>query len=119
MLRAVAWVVTQARELKKSHPAWPVLVAVGAGIAVVWPATFLYARHVELKGDWYPAAGSASGAWLCAVLIGVTIWEYVQITRGKRSSSILPRERDKSWRQEWRMAAVLVIGVLLGWWIFK
>ena len=106
------------RRLLSVLPPWPVVAAVGGGIAVVVPATFLYARHVHLNGDWYPAAVAASAGWLCAVLAGITVWEYVQIGRGRRPAlegGVEPR----SWRQEWRTAVVLVVGILLGWKYFK
>ena len=104
-------------DVRSVVPAWPAVAAIFAGFAIIWPATFLLSRRVALTGDWYPTAAAASGAWLCLVLGGISAWEYVQIARGGRPR-ILPNE-ERSWRQEWRMAVVLAVGVLLGWKYFK
>jgi hypothetical protein len=98
-------------------PVWPVLVAVVGGWAVIFPVTFFVARARDLSGDWYPSAGSASGAWLCVVLIGVNVWEYTRIKRKVRDR-ILPAEERSAFQSE-RIGWVLAVGLLLGWQFFK
>ena len=105
------------QDIRRVLPTWPVLAIIFGGIAVIWPVTFWYARHVRLTGDWYPAAGSASGAWLCVVLIGINVFEYVQVRRGKRER-ILPLEGKSAFQDE-RIGWVLAVGILLGWQFFK
>lgn len=108
-------VAEDVREAVRVLPPWPVVAAITGGIAVVWPATFLYSRHVTLPGgDWISPAVAASAAWLCLVLAGIMVWE---IATGRTPRLLAPEER--SWRQEWRTAAVLVAGILLGWAFFK
>ena len=99
-------------------PVWQVFVAVVAGWAVIFPVTFLLSRVKNLSGDWYPAAGSASGAWLCVVLVGVNVYEYGQIVGKNPRLRILPVTARSAFQSE-RIGWVLAVGLLLGWQFFK
>jgi hypothetical protein len=97
----------------------PTRLAMAGGAGAVILTTFLYSRHVNLGVSWIPAAVAAIAGWCCLVVFLLTIAEMVQIWRGGAQISAVEQERHLWATQQWIPPAMLVTGILIGWWLFK
>jgi hypothetical protein len=92
-------------------------IAFAVGAAAVWVATPLLAAAMHLSGSWVPVAVSATAGWFALVVLAVTVWEVVEILR--RGPDILLAEHERhNWSRGWIPPALLVAGILAGWWLF-
>jgi hypothetical protein len=92
-------------------------LALATGAAVSWVATPLVARAVHLSASWIPAAVSATAGWFMLVALAVTVWEVVEILR-KGPDILLAKHQRHNWPRGWIPPVLLVVGILVGWWLF-
>jgi hypothetical protein len=108
LLRSIARVI-DARPLTR--------IAFAAGAAVIWVATPWLAGAMHLSGSWIPVAVSGTAGWFALVVLAVTVWEVVEILR--RGPDILVAKHERhNWSRGWIPPALLVAGILIGWWLF-
>jgi hypothetical protein len=96
---------------------WPTRITLGVGAGVAVLATFLVGRSVGQK-DWIPSAVAAVAGWFTLVALLIVLVELGLIWRHGPKVLFIGRE-PHNWRQPWIPPAVLVAGILLGWWLFK
>jgi hypothetical protein len=107
------------RSVAKVVDARPVTrIALVTGAVVICVATYLLARAVHLSVSWIPSAVSAVGGWFTLVVLVVTLWELLQIVRHGPAILLAEHERH-NWPRPWIPPALLVAGILVGWWLFK
>ncbi len=92
-------------------------IALTTGDVVVWVATPALAAAVHLSGSWIPSAVSATAGWFTLVVLAATVWEVVEILRDGPDVLLAKRERH-NWPRPWIPPALLVAGIVLGWWFF-
>jgi hypothetical protein len=95
----------------------PTRIALAAGALVIWVATHLLAGAVHLSGSWIPSAVSATAGWFALVVLAVTVAEVVEILR-KGPDILLAELESHNWSRGWIPPALLLAGILIGWWLF-
>ncbi len=80
----------------------------GALIAIGWAVAF-----VAFRGNW-DVVISAAAFWLVTVLFLLSAWELLLMLTGAEGIGVLPRGKWMARLETWLVPAGLVVGLLLG-----
>jgi len=98
---------------------WPAAGAVAIGWVLIWPLLWFLSKVAAWQDGFpYSTGISAMACWFVAVLCGFSAWDLWQLLRGQPGVE-LAEPGMKRLRRWWVAPAILVLGMALGWAVWK